>query len=82
MKIERQYLGGITFDKSAIRKYECTILDDKELEGKVYFQELFTKKKKGIWGKGETTFYETMKSKEFKSFKWFIKSLRRKHKVR
>ena len=59
MKISKEYISGMTFEKEAIRKHKYTCKsEDAELNGLSFFSETVTEKKGFMdWGEGKTEYY-------------------------
>jgi len=79
IQFERDYLGGISYDKFSQRKYKYTITysENKSMIGKTFFSETNTPRNKyGFHKDGEITYYIDEKSKKYKSIKWMLKSIK------
>jgi len=81
IKIKKEYLGGIVFDKYSLRKFRLKIQSRNEkLNGLTLISETETHRDEyGMYGKGKTDFYWNNDSPMFetvgKAVEWKLKQL-------
>lgn len=73
MKATTEYVGGMKFKTEALRKYKHTITEG-PLKGREFFSETLTKKKKGEWQNGETSYYWNSESPMYDTVEELIKN--------